>query len=67
MAMIDTEINALADKLALPHPEDLAITPAQVFQKLNLPTPGEIVRRVRGDVMGKIDHVKGKISGGGLF
>jgi hypothetical protein len=58
MAQIESEINALADKLALPHPADVVITPADVFRKLNIPTPGDMLRRARGDIMGKIDHIK---------
>jgi hypothetical protein len=61
MAMIKAEIDAATDALGLPHIDDIVMPPASVVREVGLPTPGELVRRVVGDVKGKVHGLKGRL------
>lgn len=61
MALIENEVNDWLDKIGMPRPHDVCPTPAEVCSQIGIPTPAEMVRRVMGDVKGKVGSLKGRL------
>ena len=61
MSMIKQEFDAVTDRLGLPRIDDIIPSPAELVREVGAPTPGEVARRVVGDVKGKIHGIKGRM------